>query len=180
MTSLGHEALRRYYQWLLEGPHRSVVLGACEHDRLVGYSFGGIFNGALTGFLRANYGYLAWRVATHPWLVTNPLFRDNIALALRLLRVRRTLPSSTPKPESEPPPYGILSIAVDPSHHGGGVGRALMVRNEEVARAAGFATMVLTVAPTNTKAIRFYERGGWEKLLDNGVWNKGVMIKRLA
>lgn len=177
MTSLGHEALRRYYRWLLEGPHRSTALGAFDRDRLVGYSFGGVFNGALTGFLRANRVFLAWRVATHPWLIANPLFRDNIALALQLLRPRRV---ASPSNQAEPRPYGILSIAVDPARHGKGVGQALMRRNEQIARTTGFDRMILTVAPTNTQAIRFYERDGWQKLMVDGTWSKGAMTKRLA
>ena len=178
MTSLGHEALRRYYRWLLEGPHRAHALGAFAGADLVGYSFGGVFDGALTGFLRTNRTFLAWRVLTHPWLVANPLFRDNIGLALRLLVKRRG--PARPSAPAEPPPYGILSIAVDPASHGGGVGQALMQRNEALARESGFDRMVLTVAPTNAQAVRFYEKGGWQKLVVDGVWSKGAMTKRLA
>lgn len=177
LTGLGHEAVRRNYRWLLEGPHQAHALGAFEGDLLLGYSFCGIFNGALTGFLRANRAYLAWRVATHPWLVANPLFRDNIGLALRLLTKRGTPASAKP---AEAPPYGILSIAVDPARHGSGVGRELMARNEAIAREHGFASMVLTVSPKNANAVRFYERGGWERVAVDGAWTKGLMTKRLA
>lgn len=180
MTRLGHEALRRYYRWLLEGPHQSTVLGVFERDRLVGYSFGGVFDGALTGFLRANRTFLALRVATHPWLIANPLFRNNIGLALRLLRPRRHAAAPAPARPLEPPAYGILSIAVDPGRQGQGIGQLLMRQNEQVARASGFARMILSVAPTNAQAVRFYERDGWERQLVDGVWSRGVMTKRLA
>jgi len=175
MTSLGWEAVRRHYRWLLEGPHEQVALGAFAGDTLAGYSFGGIFHGALTGFLRANAGFLAWRVLTRPWLAANPMFRDNIGLALRLLRPKR---ASAPKPTT-PPMYGILSIAVDPARHGQGVGQALMRENLAAARARGFARMVLTVAPTNTQAIRFYEHDGWQELREDGTWH-GAMTKDVA
>ncbi|MBA3394637.1 MAG: GNAT family N-acetyltransferase [Deltaproteobacteria bacterium] len=179
MTQLGHEALRRYYRWLLEGPHQSTVLGVFERDRLAGYSFGGIFNGALTGFLRENRTFLALRVVTHPWLIANPLFRNNIRLALRLLVPRRPA-ASAPARAPEPPAYGILSIAVDPGRQGQGIGQLLMRQNEQVARAAGFARMILSVTPTNAQAVRFYERDGWERELVDGAWSRGVMTKRLA
>lgn len=178
LTSLGREAVRRYYEWLLNGPHQSRALGAFERHRLVGFSFGGVFNGALTGFLRRNRAYLAVRVATHPWLALSPLFRDRITQAIRLLARRAPATSAAAAPLTTPA-YGILAIAVEPSHHGTGVGQALMKRNEELARASGFRRMELSVAMSNVQAIRFYERGGWTRSLTDGVWTRGVMSKEL-
>lgn len=178
LTGLGREAVRRYYEWLLTGPHQSSGLGAFEGTVLVGFSFGGRFSGALTGFLRRNRAYLALRVATHPWLAVSPVFRDRIGQALRLL-TRSSAPAAATTEQSPVPAYGILAIAVAPSRHGRGVGQALMQRNEELARTAGFDRMDLSVAMTNAQAIRFYERGGWTRSLTDGVWTRGVMSKEL-
>ncbi len=181
LSALGKEAVRRNYLWLLEGPHERTALGVFEGSELVAFCFGGRFNGALTGFLHANRAYLAVRVLTHPWLAFGPLFRDRIKLALKLLVVRARRAPSAPPPPPTRPAFGILSIAVDPRRQGAGAGRLLMLRNEELARAAGFACMELCVASTNVKAIQFYERIGWQKSLEDGRWAKqGVMTRQLS
>jgi hypothetical protein len=70
LSRLGKGAVRRYYYWLLTGPHPdSFTIGAWQGEQLAGFCFGGKFRGALSGFLRKNRAYLAWRVLTHPWLI---------------------------------------------------------------------------------------------------------------
>jgi ribosomal protein S18 acetylase RimI-like enzyme len=75
--------------------------------------------------------------------------------------------------------FGILSIAVDPRRQGIGAGKSLIAYCEASAFQRGFEQMHLTVEPENRQAIAFYERLGWEKALESGVW-KGRMIKRLT
>ena len=176
LTKLGVEAVRRYYEWLLTGPHQTTALAGVIENELAGFVFGGTFNGAMTGFLRRNRRYLAARVLTHPWLVTTPLFRERIALAGRLLlrRPRR----SSPEP-ARSPAFGILAIAVGPKWQGCGVGKQLMIRAERIAIERGFERMQLTVASWNQQAIEFYLRGGWEKAVGEGSWT-GAMTKPLV
>lgn len=185
LTKLGLEAVRRYYEWQLNGPHDVDALGAFHGDRLVGFCFSGIFRGAMSGFLQRNWLFLTGCALIRPWLILNPVFRDRVTLSMsilkRLLRQfikRRKTPyqSSSPKP---PKSYGILSIAVDPNYQGLGIGRILMERSEAIAREKGFSEMDLTVNPQNEKAIRFYERLGWEKVVNEGRWT-GHMRKRLV
>src|SRR4051794_28874673 len=92
LAALGTDAVRRYYAWQLDGPHDVVALGAKRGDKLVGFCFGGVFRGALSGFVQANRGFLVRRVLTHPWLVVNPIFRDRLALGVRSLRQFRKKP----------------------------------------------------------------------------------------
>ena len=183
LSRLGHEAVRRNYLWLLEGPHESYAIGAFATGRLVGFCFGGRFNGALTGFLHKNRVYLAARVLTHPWLAFGPLFRDRIVLGVKLLLARARRPrNAQPQPAqpASPPAFGILAIGVDPRAQGTGAGKALMLQSEERARQLAYAAMELCVAPTNDKAIRFYERLGWAKDIAGGGWGRnGLMTKSL-
>ena len=86
LTKLGPRAVGRYYQWLLTGPHEAASLGIWKDGRLVGFCFGGIFRGALSGFVGNNRWYLAGRVLTHPWLVANPIFRDRLRIGLKGLK----------------------------------------------------------------------------------------------
>ena len=50
---------------------------------------------------------------------------------------------------------------VDRSDRGVGDGRALVNAGERSMRAAGFSIATLWVVPTNARALRCYERGGW-------------------
>ena len=170
ITAFGSEAVRRYYLWLLEGPHDAALVGAWLDSRLVGFCAAGHFRGALNGFLRANRRYLALRIATHPWLLASPLIRDRLVRALavtvRFSRLRK--PAAAPAQ----PSFGVLAIATDPSVRGLGAGRALMLDAEARARARKLSRIVLTVHPDNARAIAFYEQLGWEHLSEPGAMEK--------
>jgi ribosomal protein S18 acetylase RimI-like enzyme len=193
---LGHEAVRRYYEWLLTGPHKSVALGAWAREaetgreKLIGFCFGGRFHGALSGFVRKNRWFLARVVVMRPWLAANPLFRERLAQAARILRLSklfaRRKPSTRarkPNPEhstQREPTFGILAIAVHPYAQGMGAGKHIMREAERAARAGGYNLMNLTVHPDNVQAVGFYERLGWQKtpLVPGGTW-EGTMLKSI-
>lgn len=189
LSRMGLEAIRRYYAWLLTGPHQCVALGAWKEGVLVGFCFGGTFYGALSGFVRANRVFLLRKVLWRPWLLADPLFRERIRAGLRILRV--SLIAQKPKPEMTaraqtvalPSPgirsFGILSIGVHPRYQGRGVGRRLMEEAERIAAASGFQQMDLSVHPANLQAVRFYENQGWEKEVWDGEW-RGEMRKKLT
>jgi ribosomal protein S18 acetylase RimI-like enzyme len=180
-TALGFEAVRRYYGWLQTGPHDAVKLGVFEGDRLVAYCYGGVFRGALGGFLRKNRGYLTLLVLTRPWLIGNEIVRDRLRTALRVLGSRPAPPMAPTErqPVERQRHYGILAIAVDPARQGNGAGKLLMLENERQAIERGFSRMALTVSPENEKAVRFYERLGWERDSADADWH-GSMLKWLA
>ena len=183
LTAFGPEALRRYYQWLSEGPHDAAVMLAWHGNRLVGFCAAGWFRGAVREFLRANRLYLAGRVLRHPSLLRTSLVRERIALAVRLtLRFSRL---GRPRAKTEAVPqdvrrFGVLAIGTDPDVRGSGAGRALMLEAEDRARREGYDAMVLTVHPDNTRAVTFYEQLGWERRGgDDGRWT-GNLEKRLT
>lgn len=187
LTKLGFEPVRRYYEWQLLGPHDVTALGAFVEESLAGFCFGGIFRGATSGFLNKNRTYLAYRLLTHPWLIANPIVHDRMTTSIRLLRRFAKTKHATPVTEKAKPqtetmprtkPFGILSIAVHPEHQGLGIGKLLMMQSEIIARQLGFDEMDLTVHTDNEQAIDFYERLGWEKTTQEGVW-KGAMKKHL-
>lgn len=174
ITAFGAEAIRRYYSWLLEGPHDAVLVGAWRGERLVGFCAAGVFRGAMNGFLRKNRAYLALRVATHPRLLASELLRDRIRTALRItFRFSRLA-----RPVAGPERFGVLSIATDPDARGSGAGHALMSEAENRARDRGHTQMTLTVHPDNAEAIRFYERRGWIRNPQQVPW-AGAMLREL-
>ena len=180
LTALGVEAVRRYYAWQLDGPHEVSAYAALRETQLVGFYFGGLFRGALSGFLANERRYLAWRLATHPWLMLNPLFRERLQTGWRALRKKwRSAPASTSAPKTAPPrQFGILAIAVHPATQGLGAGQLLMNHAESQARAQHYTEMQLSVLTDNQQAIRFYERLGWQRTFEGDTW-KGNMIKTL-
>lgn len=177
LSGLGQEAVERYYEWQLKGPHDAWTVGVYDDDRMVGFCFAGVFRGAMGGFLRKHRGFLIKRMATHPQLFLNPMVRQAMAEGLRTMRRFRKQPAPTGTPA--PGYFSILSIAVDPEVQGKGAGRALMEAAEGVARDRGFPEMKLTVNVTNSQAIRFYENLGWVHRLEDGSW-KGAMKKDLV
>lgn len=120
----------------------------------------------------------------HPWLLGNEVFRERLSLALNIFRRLRKKSNSVTsvKKEVSPPKqssFGILAIAVDPQWQKTGAGKAIMEYCEQVALQRGFRFMDLTVHPTNHNAVAFYERLGWERVVENGEW-EGRMSKSLA
>lgn len=182
LTMLGTEVVRRYYEWQLTGPHDIAALGAFVGAEVEGYCFGGVFRGAMSGFLHKNRNFLVWRVLTHPWFVTNPIFRGHLVTGVQLLR-RLTKQGSKPQPSLPRPKqvvssFTILAIATHPRCQGRGVGKLLMKRSEEIARQRGFQNMGLSVHTDNHQAINFYESLDWKKLSEGGKWS-GEMRKSL-
>ena len=185
LTRLGTEAVYRYYEWLIVGPHDSANIGAFNGSHLVGFCFGGIFRGAMGGFLERNRLFLIRMVITRPWLLTNPLFRERAVFAVKYARRWRRARKSKPDPvnffQSFVPKrtFGILSIAVHPEHQGKGIAQTMMEREERVAMERGFREMNLTVQPTNNRAIRFYEKMGWKRDMRGSKWT-GSMTKAIG
>lgn len=178
LTNAGVEVTQRYYQWQLLGPHDVVALAAIRGTELLGFCFGGVFRGAMSGFLHKNRVFLTIRILTHPWLVLNPLFRERIGLVMRILQPRKARTVSGSESAADHKSFAILSIAVDPKQQGLGIGKLLMTKVETIARQQGFQQMRLTVHPTNHQAVEFYQRLGWEKNLMSDIWG-GSMDKSL-
>ena len=179
LTLLGKEAVRRYYEWLLTGPHDAATFGVFSNGSLAGYSFAGKYRGALTGFLRKNRLYLIRCVLCRPWLIVKPRISDQIAMARRLLKRRDgARQGSSEKQDKQEPVFGILAMAVDPDHQGSGIGTYMFASIESYAKERGFRRMRFSVRCDNHQALRLYEYLGWERIPVNGTWS-GRMEKAI-
>jgi len=187
LTQLGKGAVQRYYHWLLTG--FSEVYPICAETiegELAGFCFAGVYAGSFSGFLRANKWYLAGNMLVRPWLLLNPLIREQAKLALRtfkrLLKHRdRNEDENRKKPSIKikiGANFGILSIAVDPTFQRQGVGELLMVEIEKKASVNDYSQLHLSVHPENLPAVKFYEKMGWQRALTDGKW-EGKMFKGL-
>lgn len=172
LGDLGEEAVRRSYQWQLDGPHDLTALVATVDATTMGFLFGGVFRGSTIGFVKSQRWFLARRVATHPRILLRGVGWNRLVLGARLL-VRRTPPGRSEAPEAVPRrSSGVLAIAVDPAAQGQGLGRALIAEAARRAVAQGFESMHLTVHPTNTAAISFYRGLGWTPMPEpDGSWS---------
>ncbi|HTB81352.1 MAG TPA: GNAT family N-acetyltransferase [Opitutaceae bacterium] len=180
VSRLGRGAARRYYDSLMSGRYGTVGLGAFEQDQLSGFCFVGVRHSAEIFYVRRHALFLAWRIMTHPWLLTEAFICDRIRSGLRLLLPRSRRPiTGAPAGENSQCSYGIQYLAVDPSCQGHGVGKQLLRASEEIARQQGCVEIHLSVYLDNSKAIGLYEQMGWRKISSDGVW-RGLMFKRLA
>jgi ribosomal protein S18 acetylase RimI-like enzyme len=64
--------------------------------------------------------------------------------------------------EATPDQYFLAHIAVLPEYEGRGLGRLMLQRAEDRARAGGFHRITLTVDVDNSRAAKMYRRAGWE------------------
>lgn len=181
LTKLGPAIVERYYQWQLAGPHRKVhAVAAFVAAECAGFSFSGIFSGSTSGFIRRYRANLITAVLRHPHLIFNERFLKRLGEGIRLLTRQKKLTvrdtkGGTAEPRTD---YGILSIAVAPRFQKSGIGQRLMLDAEAEALKYGCRELCLTVHPENTKAVRFYEKQEWRKLVTAGLWN-GAMVKTL-
>lgn len=180
ISKLGMEATRRYYERLIVGPYDTVALGAYLGSELVGVCIGGRFNGPPPGYWSKNRWYLAWRIATHPWLLLHHRFRERIVQSAK--RFRRSEPQpQVAAPQVDPPrgsSFEYLLIAVSPDCQGRGVGTLLMEEAQRRAERTGYESMHLTPHPRNVRAVQLYERFGFQKVPNDENW-RGGMYKRL-
>ncbi len=175
ISKLGMESIRRYYEWQLVGPHRCDAIGAYQNSELIGFLFGGHFNGALSGFLNKNRWYLAWRIAIHPNVVFDSSFRQKLLQGVRSLsRWKKKRTAAPLQGQVCTSSFGILAIAVSPDCQGHGVGKLLMTEAERRAEHSGHDGMHLTVSPQNGQAVRFYEGIGWHKNPNDESWQGGM------
>lgn len=179
LTLLGAEAVLRYYDWQLTGPHNVVALCISENEKLTAFCFGGTFRGALGGFLRKNRAYLLLCITRRPWLLAKSAIRRQITAAIRsLVRPPTSAQRITAGTDgSRTRSFGVLAIAVDPNNMGTGQGKYLMQCLEQSARMTQFSEMHLTVSPDNRKAIDFYERLGWTRRPGTGRLWTGAMVR---
>lgn len=187
VSQLGRATAERYHAALLARADIIALGATCAKGQLAGFCFGGTAHAVEGAFLRGNLGFLAGEILRHPDLLRRPIIREQITGGLQLLRNSNrpsgrgeTEPDAT-NPTSEPEPprsFTIIYLAVHPDWQGQGVARELLAESEKIARRHGFEQMDLSVYWSNHRAIAFYERAGWQRRIQNGVW-KGFMFKPL-
>ena len=102
LNLLGNEAVRRYYAWQLLGPHDAVAVAVESDGALLGYCFGGVFRGSLSGFMKRNAFHLFWALLKRPSIWIAPAIRGRVRKGLKaLLRPQRA--ASVARTPGRPP-----------------------------------------------------------------------------
>lgn len=193
VSRLGTEAVTRQYRWLLDGPHENPFGLIAEVDGVAaGVYLGGRYDGATTGYLRANLGFLLRTMARRPQVLFAPEYRGKIATGVRLLSrkpaaavrsltTRGITPSASPVAEvpSEPstPSFAHLVVGVHPRFQGHGIGGRMMDEADRRVLGMGYTRTHLRVVPGNEAATRLYESRGYTRKVDaSGAWD-GAMTR---
>ena len=178
LTKLGNEAVRRYYEWQLIGPHDHQFIGAFVAGRLKAFAVGGKSRGALSGFIRREKYFLAVKILLNTGVFFTEHGRKAFRTTFRILTGSVAKAHPAPMPNNGQKSFGVLAIAVSPACRRKGFGRVLMEELDRAAVASGHVKMHLTVHPNNVHSVQFYERLGWTKLRDGATW-EGRMEKQL-
>ncbi|MDX1437791.1 MAG: GNAT family N-acetyltransferase, partial [Anaerolineales bacterium] len=178
---VGDEAVRRYYQWQLLGPHNVTALGADFNQTIVGFCFGGQFRGAMSGYVAKNRAYLLLSLLFRPWIFVKPsVLRRIKGLFSQYMQSLQARPGEAGSSQEVPDYFGILAIAVLPEFQSRGVGKQLMWHAEMAARKQGDPRMRLVVNADNLQAFRFYQSIGWEVITTVKSRGVSVMQKELS
>ncbi len=185
LAVMGTATIEQYYEWwLAEPPPMQGVAVFCD-NHLAGFCLSGVFCKSASQFFSEQRAFFVRQVLRRPQLVFNvffnPFMRERLSkmVSERWRRRKAPAPSSATTPKApSPKPYKILTIAVNESFQGLGLGKKLMAAAESHARQSGFTEMFLDVDTDNDRAIPFYESLGWLRVEKAGSW-RGNMRKPL-
>ncbi len=164
MTQFGAPLVRSYYETQLDDPGLIAFKGAVMDGKLRGFVLVGHFPDPIGAFRRGRGRFIAGQVARRPLTV----LRVGLTKLPRLVpKLAGLLAKKTTEPDEAPV---LLAIAVDPAAQRSGVGDELLRTAERVAADAGSDSLILYVNTWNDNAIRFYDRRGWERLMDGERW----------
>lgn len=166
LTHMGQRFLECLYREFTERPGYGVV--ALHRGNVIGFVTGMSNSGLFySRFYQRNFITLAS-------VISERFMRDRIARKEILKRVRHvrnalfSLLLLGPRQVTEginirsSPTLGyLLSIGVDDKFKGSGVAKQLVQQYCEELRRDGFDSVLLSVLPNNSPAIRFYEKTGW-------------------
>jgi GNAT superfamily N-acetyltransferase len=153
LVRLGPRFLRQLYRYLAEADAGQVWVAIGDDGRVIGVcAYARDVRRMYRSVLRRGWFWLA--LATFP----NSLRPRMAKGVLDVLRYPRKVGAK------QLPPAEILSIAVDPSVRGGGVGRALLERAVEQARLDGQEQIKVLAGVVLVVANRFYQACGFEKI----------------
>lgn len=186
-TQLGRSYVKKTLEWFLVNENR--FLYHITHEQIViGYCGGFIpqfvGDGSSSGMLQYAFKQAVIGVLKKPWLLFNAELVKHYPLIWRNIR-KKILPKSvqpgSAQTVSERKPFskyvGLVVIGVHPQFRGSGTFNTLMEQFFEKAHSFGLSRCILSVKQDNFRAIKAYEKFGWqviEELGENFVLEKNI------
>lgn len=178
-SKLGKHYVKKSLAWFIPSENR-FLFHVTSDDKIVGYCGGFIpqFNGdgSTSGMMRYAMKEAFIGMLKKPWLFFSaeimpfyPLIFKNVLRKLGGSKV----PDANPVNVSDLPVKrcGLVVIGVHPDYRGKGFFESLMAEFERQAQVRGIHHLVLSVKPSNERAINAYKKCGWviSKQLDAAV-----------
>lgn len=156
LTSLGDSFLNLYYKTVLKSPDGVLLIGKSDGNT-TGFCAGTLLSaGFNTRLIKSNLiGYMGQGLKL---LFTHPL---------RIWHLFKNMSKENADAGDKGEYAELLSIGVDPTKQGGGVGKKMLVAlEEEVAQRGGTKLSLTTDYNDNEKAIGFYHSLGYKEWYD--------------
>lgn len=153
LTTLGEGFLKLYYKSVLNSSDGVLMVGKSD-DGIAGFCAGTMLSaGYNTRLIKNNiFGYCGQGLK---WLFTHPL---------RIWHLFKNMTKENADVGDNGEYAELLSIGVDPTKQGGGIGkRMLLALEEEVAQRGGTKLSLTTDYENNEKAVGFYHSMGYKE-----------------
>ncbi len=179
-SALGKRYVGKMLSWYLSTSKAFIFHIVNEDGRCSGYCGGIIIDGTLgtgsaSGMAQHTFWSAIWAFVTHPWVLFHPeviakwpVIKKNILVRFGLKKKNHFTQVQQEKMSKEPK-VGLVVIGVDPQYHGKGYGTLLLKEFERKAvYEFGIKNLQLSVMTNNSKAIKAYEKNGWQRGLQEG------------
>lgn len=174
-TRLGKAYGIKSMEWFIAGKNR-FLFHVVEDNRVIGYCGGFISmykgDGSTSGIIQYAMPQAVKGILKKPWLLLSkeviamyPLIIKNIIR--KVYPKKKDMSNSTQQNILTEARVGLVVIGVHPLHRGKGIFEMLMREFEKQATERGTFKMVLSVKKNNARAIRAYNKAGWEISKEN-------------
>jgi len=189
LTSLGMPFVTFFYRSMVEFPGCFTTVAVDPTGRVVGFAAGAKSSDKFRHFLyRQHFLFVAWTIFKQV-LISAQARRHifgrlaQVKKAFRLI-IRMAPPEPTPRANAFPDPEkrawvmsqvasaaSLMSMGLRPEYRGSGIAEELILSFEDMAREMGISCIELSTFRTNTRAIAFYEKSGYQvyNLREQGV-----------
>lgn len=186
-SAMGKKYVEKMLEWYISGD-KMFLFYIEENKKCVGYC-GGIISdgtlptGAASGMIQHSFSEAVNSLLMRPWLLVHKELRKKYSLALKNIKLKiknklfKPKKSLSGKKKIAEPQVGLVVIGVRPEYHGKGYGSKLLQEFERFSGTTGIKKLQLSVIKDNLKAIRSYERNGWQRAEIHG--NSLTMYKYL-
>ena len=162
-SNMGAKYLCGFYQCYLKA---GIALVAIDDEQVVGHIVGGttaIREDFMRNSMRRYWALLLWRLLTNRVVFLSVLARVHSRLRRSQAAPARSAdhnPTQMPNSKSA----WLQVICLRRKAHGSGLARELLNGFSNEMKKAGYATIRLSVAKANTRAIAFYHKNGFEQI----------------